>query len=53
LVEALGARMTMLLAGIGTATVGVIGTVLYARIPSSDRRTVLVPTAPHVSSAGT
>jgi MFS family permease len=38
LVEAAGARMTMLLAGIGTAVVGLLGTFLYLRIPSRQRR---------------
>jgi MFS family permease len=40
LVEAAGARMTMLFAGIGTVAVGTLGTLLYVRIPSGERRTV-------------
>src|SRR5918996_1091820 len=39
LVEAAGARMTMVIAGAGTAAVGVVGTFLFARIPSGERRT--------------
>jgi MFS family permease len=39
LVEAAGARMTMLFAGIGTAAVGILGALLYVRIPSGERRT--------------
>src|ERR671918_264892 len=39
LVEAAGARMTMVIAGAGTAAVGVVGAFLYARIPSGERRT--------------
>jgi len=38
LVEALGARTTMLMAGIGTGAVGVLGTLLYLRIPTGLRR---------------
>jgi MFS family permease len=38
LVEALGARMTMLMAGIGTGAVGILGSLLYLRIPSRLRR---------------
>lgn len=38
LVELAGARMTMVFAGIGTAAVGLVGTLLYARIPSDERR---------------
>jgi MFS family permease len=38
LVELAGARMTMVIAGAGTAAVGVVGTLLYARIPSGERR---------------
>ncbi len=38
LVELAGARTTMLFAGIGTAAVGLVGTLLYARIPSDERR---------------
>jgi MFS family permease len=37
LVEVAGARMTMLYAGIGTAAVGVLGALLYTRIPSWER----------------
>jgi MFS family permease len=40
LVEAAGARMTMLFAGIGTAAIGILGALLYVRIPSGERRTV-------------
>jgi MFS family permease len=43
LVEGLGARMTMLYAGIGTAAVGVLGGLLYVRIPVRKRRTVEAP----------
>ncbi|MGH2674759.1 MAG: MFS transporter, partial [Actinomycetota bacterium] len=43
LVELAGPRMTMLLAGLGTAAVGVVGSYLYVRIPSTERR-VLGPT---------
>jgi MFS family permease len=43
LVEALGARMTMLYAGIGTAAVGILGAVLYIRIPTGKRRTTMEP----------
>jgi MFS family permease len=45
LVELAGARMTMLYAGAGTAAVGVLGMLLYLRIPSTDRRMVAAPTA--------
>jgi len=38
LVELAGARMTMVFAGMGTAAVGLVGTLLYARIPSDERR---------------
>jgi MFS family permease len=38
LVEAAGPRMTMVIAGAGTAAVGVAGTLLFARIPSGERR---------------
>ncbi len=38
LVEAAGPRLTMLIAGMGTAAVGMVGTLLYARIPSGQRR---------------
>jgi MFS family permease len=38
LVEAAGPRMTMVLAGLGTVAVGLIGSLLYVRIPSSERR---------------
>ncbi|HEX2026321.1 MAG TPA: MFS transporter [Actinomycetota bacterium] len=37
LVEVLGARMTMLMAGIGTGAVGVLGAMLYLRIPAGVR----------------
>lgn len=43
LVEALGARMTMLYAGLGTAAVGILGAMLYVRIPSRERTTVAAP----------
>ena len=43
LVEALGARMTMLVAGIGTGLVGLLGTLLYLRIPTRHRREGEVP----------
>ena len=43
LVEALGARMTMLYAGIGTAAVGILGALLYIRIPTGKRRTTMEP----------
>jgi hypothetical protein len=38
LVELAGPRMTMVIAGAGTAAVGLAGTLLYARIPSTERR---------------
>jgi MFS family permease len=38
LVELAGPRMTMVFAGLGTAAVGLAGTYLYVRIPSSERR---------------
>jgi MFS family permease len=38
LVEALGAQMTMLVAGIGTGAVGILGSLLYLRIPTWLRR---------------
>lgn len=38
LVELAGPRMTMVFAGLGTAAVGVVGTFLYVRIPSGERR---------------
>lgn len=38
LVELAGPRMTMIFAGLGTATVGLAGTYLYVRIPSGERR---------------
>ena len=38
LVELAGPRMTMVLAGMGTAVVGLIGTALYIRIPAGERR---------------
>ncbi|MDQ4005299.1 MAG: MFS transporter [Actinomycetota bacterium] len=37
LVEVAGARTTMLLAGSGTALVGLLGLVLYARVPVAER----------------
>jgi MFS family permease len=40
LVELVGARTTMLFAGLGAAGVGVLGTMLYLTIPSEDRRIV-------------
>jgi MFS family permease len=43
LVELFGARLTMLYAGLGTAIVGLLGTFLYARIPSPERRTAEAP----------
>jgi MFS family permease len=38
LVEATGARTTMLIAGTGTMAVAAIAALLYARLPSEDRR---------------
>lgn len=38
LVELAGARLTMVLAGGGTALVGLVGLLLYARVPSRERR---------------
>jgi MFS family permease len=38
LVELAGPRMTMVIAGLGTAAVGLAGTFLYVRIPSGERR---------------
>jgi MFS family permease len=38
LVEAAGPRLTMVIAGAGTAAVGLAGTFLFARIPSRERR---------------
>jgi MFS family permease len=40
LVELVGARNTMVFAGLGAAGVGVLGTMLYLTIPSEDRRIV-------------
>jgi MFS family permease len=53
LVEALGARMTMLVAGIGTGLVGMVGGLLYLRIPTRLRREGEVPSAvrPRVTTA--
>ncbi|HEX5948532.1 MAG TPA: MFS transporter [Actinomycetota bacterium] len=49
LVELAGPRMTMVFAGLGTAAVGVVGTLLYLRIPSAGRRTLEpAPTPPWV-----
>jgi MFS family permease len=44
LVELAGARTTMLLAGSGTALVGLVGLALYARIPVADRHQESVAT---------
>jgi MFS family permease len=38
LVELAGPRMTMVIAGLGTAAVGLAGTYLYVRIPAVERR---------------
>lgn len=45
LVELAGARMTMILAGTGTALVGVVGLLLYARVPARDKLLEAAPTA--------
>jgi MFS family permease len=37
LVELAGTRLTMMLAGGGTAVVGIIGILLYARVPAPER----------------
>ncbi|MGH2686158.1 MAG: MFS transporter [Actinomycetota bacterium] len=46
LVEIAGARTTMLLAGAGTALVGLLGLALYARVPAPERRPPLAGTGP-------
>jgi MFS family permease len=38
LVELLGSRLTMVVAGGGTALVGLVGLALYARVPSAEKR---------------
>ena len=38
LVELAGARLTMVIAGGGTALMGLIGVLLYARVPATDRK---------------
>ena len=38
LVELLGSRMTMVVAGGGTALVGLVGLVLYARVPAAEKQ---------------
>lgn len=45
LVELAGARLTMVLAGSGTAMVGLIGLLLYARLPAGERRFTAAATA--------
>jgi hypothetical protein len=45
LVELAGARLTMVLAGSGTALVGLIGLLLYARLPAGERRFTAAATA--------
>jgi len=42
LVEAMGPRVTLLLAGGGTVAVGIIGLVAYASLPAAVRRRDLV-----------
>ena len=43
LVELAGPRTTMILAGSGTVTVGVLGVLLYLRVPDEDRVVATVP----------
>lgn len=43
LVVLAGARMTMVIAGAGTALVGFVGLLLYVRIPSGERQTTPSP----------
>lgn len=38
LVELAGSRLTMLLAGSGTALVGIVGLILYARVPAEEKQ---------------
>jgi hypothetical protein len=38
LVELLGSRMTMVVAGAGTVLVGLAGLLLYARVPSAEKQ---------------
>ncbi|MGH2711167.1 MAG: MFS transporter [Actinomycetota bacterium] len=49
LVELAGSRLTMLLAGCGTALVGVVGLILYARVPAEEKQ-VSVETVASVES---
>jgi hypothetical protein len=38
LVELLGSRLTMVVAGGGTALVGLVGLALYARVPAAEKQ---------------